>query len=343
MRSTLLLSFLGSAVSYGLLGTTKSLAIILLSRALVGLVKQTSTVTTALLTELTKDDEQARVKAFSTMGAITQFGWFVGPSIGSFLFRRIGFPGVAFISSMMFVVAYVMAFLFLSQSTKTAATAATATRQSLRKREVFSSVNSVLGPIILVLLYSFCQRATSSSSLHNYYESRYNIDSSDRGYIMSYSSLLGLFLQSFVLKKFFSIVSINNGTIFAATLYILSLLVEITSASSWAYLVLIIPMTSMGGGIMGVALKTMISKETPIENISTVLAALDIATSCIGVCNPIWRAFVFRKIGYFDSVDKTILKRWGNVQLGHWIFYLLVCLVLLKFKSKQTKKKRKEE
>ena len=178
MRSTLLLSFLGSAVSYGLLGTTKSITIILLSRALVGLVKQTSTVTTALLTELTKDDEQARVKAFSTMGAITQFGWFVGPSIGSFLFRRIGFPGVAFISSMMFVVAYVMAFLFLSQSTKTAATAATATRQSLRKREVFSSVNSVLGPIILVLLYSFCQRATSSSSLHNYYESRYNIDSS---------------------------------------------------------------------------------------------------------------------------------------------------------------------
>ena len=78
---------------------------------------------------------------------------------------------------------------------------------------------------------------------------------------MSYSSLLGLFLQSFVLKKFFSIVSINNGTIFAATLYILSLLVEITSASSWAYLVLIIPMTSMGGGIMGVALKTMVSDQ----------------------------------------------------------------------------------
>eukprot|EP00611_Tribonema_gayanum_P026751 TRINITY_DN6444_c0_g1_i5.p1 TRINITY_DN6444_c0_g1~~TRINITY_DN6444_c0_g1_i5.p1 ORF type:complete len:159 (-),score=57.89 TRINITY_DN6444_c0_g1_i5:537-1013(-) len=57
-RTILLVSFLGSAVSYWLVGVSHSFALLLLSRVVVGLVKQTMTVCTAMLAEHMHSSEE---------------------------------------------------------------------------------------------------------------------------------------------------------------------------------------------------------------------------------------------------------------------------------------------
>lgn len=52
-RDILLISFIGSSISYYLIGHSMSIHILFLSRILIGLVKQTITIATATITELT--------------------------------------------------------------------------------------------------------------------------------------------------------------------------------------------------------------------------------------------------------------------------------------------------
>ena len=65
-RSILLLSFVGSAVSYMLVGLTGNTYVLFGSRVLVGLVKQTMTVTTSTISELTAHDKESS----SRVGAV---------------------------------------------------------------------------------------------------------------------------------------------------------------------------------------------------------------------------------------------------------------------------------
>lgn len=84
-RSVLLLSFMGSCVSYGLVGLSSSLSMLLLGRIIVGLVKQTMTISTAIVSECTTAEN--RSKEISRLTASMTFAFIVGPSLGSLMYQ----------------------------------------------------------------------------------------------------------------------------------------------------------------------------------------------------------------------------------------------------------------
>jgi len=57
-KRVLLLSFAGAGLSYLLVGVADSLGLLVLSRVIVGLVKQTMTTSTALVTQLSDIEPQ---------------------------------------------------------------------------------------------------------------------------------------------------------------------------------------------------------------------------------------------------------------------------------------------
>eukprot|EP00752_Nemacystus_decipiens_P002470 g2326.t1 len=85
-RSVLLISFLGSAVSYGTIGLSTSLSMLLMGRVVVGLVKQTMTISTAIVSENTNPEN--RSAELSKLTAAMTFAFIVGPATGSFLYQR---------------------------------------------------------------------------------------------------------------------------------------------------------------------------------------------------------------------------------------------------------------
>ena len=75
----LLLSFAGAGLSYLLVGVADSLGLLVLSRVIVGLVKQTMTTSTALVTQLS--DSVGRTAALAKLGSATTLASVVGTSI----------------------------------------------------------------------------------------------------------------------------------------------------------------------------------------------------------------------------------------------------------------------
>ncbi|CAM9991060.1 unnamed protein product, partial [Discosporangium mesarthrocarpum] len=109
-KSVLLLSFLGSALSYGLVGMSSSLSMLLVGRVIVGLVKQTMTISTALISEHTTSE--TRSGELSQLTAAATFSFIVGPSCGSFLYQRSKIlPPM--VSSSLFLLNYIIALLLL--------------------------------------------------------------------------------------------------------------------------------------------------------------------------------------------------------------------------------------
>jgi len=83
-KTMLFLSFGGSALAY-LMITYGGFTALILSRILVGLVKQTMTVTTSLLTKCTTQEN--RTKYMGRLESSSTAAWILGPSIGALLFK----------------------------------------------------------------------------------------------------------------------------------------------------------------------------------------------------------------------------------------------------------------
>jgi MFS family permease len=86
-RSILMLSFIGSGVSYFIVGVSGSISMIFLSRIIVGLVKQTYQISTLIIITATNDDLVMRTRELSQLSAISSMSFLIGPSIGGIMYR----------------------------------------------------------------------------------------------------------------------------------------------------------------------------------------------------------------------------------------------------------------
>jgi MFS family permease len=83
-EAVLFLSFGGSALAY-LMITYGGFTALILSRIMVGLVKQTMTVTTSMLTQCTTKEN--RTKHMGRLESSSTAAWILGPSAGALLFK----------------------------------------------------------------------------------------------------------------------------------------------------------------------------------------------------------------------------------------------------------------
>lgn len=109
-RTLLLFSFIGSAISYALI-IHGGLYPLIVSRILVGLVKQTMTVTTTMMTQLTTTSNRA--KYMGRITAASTVAWIIGPSIGSLLYKNIDYRAPAYVACIMFLLNVVLVILWI--------------------------------------------------------------------------------------------------------------------------------------------------------------------------------------------------------------------------------------
>jgi MFS family permease len=87
-KNALLVSMLGSAISYAIVGVAHNVAFLVISRVLVGVVKQTVTLSTALAAEWVGKDERAA--AVARISAGVSLGWMSGQYIGGLASESFG-------------------------------------------------------------------------------------------------------------------------------------------------------------------------------------------------------------------------------------------------------------
>jgi MFS family permease len=84
-RSVLLLSIFGAAISYAMVGMATSIPILLLSRVVVGAVKQTMTVSKALAAMWSDDD--TRAASMGVMSSAATAAWVSGSAVTGFVYK----------------------------------------------------------------------------------------------------------------------------------------------------------------------------------------------------------------------------------------------------------------
>ena len=105
-KRTLLLSFAGAGISYGMVGFASTVETLVLSRIIVGLVKQTSTCSTALITKWSSDC--SRAQALGRLSSASTLAFLAGNALGGAISSRYGRRVPCLVAVCLFAISFVL-------------------------------------------------------------------------------------------------------------------------------------------------------------------------------------------------------------------------------------------
>jgi MFS transporter, DHA1 family, tetracycline resistance protein len=110
-RNLLLLSMLAASISYGMSGVATTLSLLILSRVPVGLFKQTVTISQAMISDYTSEEQ--RGKWLGYLSSVIDFGFIIGPTLTSVIIFTYNHQYVCLLSSFIFLFEIILILLFL--------------------------------------------------------------------------------------------------------------------------------------------------------------------------------------------------------------------------------------
>lgn len=298
-KTIFFLSFGGSAVAYAMI-VVGGFNLLIFSRVLVGLVKQTMTVTTSMLARITT--EENRAKYMGRLESSRTAAWIIGPSLGALLFKHVDQNAPAILASLLFVLNTILAAVLLRDDDDMTVMEPTDHAVCFKKkagtgflanlRSCFRSKS--LGVVIAsMLFFSWTTRATSYSGLGTYYEDMYGIEPHARGYIQSYQRVLGFVIQSLLIGPLLARVGGEHRAIcLSAVVLALATFCEMQQSIS-LFLIVLSPAISTTLTMMHVSLRSLLTREAPAESIFSIFAALDVLQNASAVTVPFYRTFLF--------------------------------------------------
>jgi hypothetical protein len=335
-KTILFVSFGGSAIAYAMIAFGGFHALII-SRILVGLVKQTMTVTTSMLTKCTT--ESNRAQSMGLLQSSATASWIVGPSAGAILFKYVDPRAPALLACALFLVNMILAMAWLKEDLdEDVKKNAQQPRKSdfwKNLKECFSS--QALGSVITAtLLFTWVNRATSYSSLGSYYEDMYGMEPHHRGYIQSYQQVLGFIIQSSLIGPLLSAMGGEQKAVcWSALLLASATFLELLRSMS-VFLVVLSPAIAVSTTMMNVSLRSLLTRVAPKDSIFSVFAALDVLQNASAVTVPFYRTYLFRVLGGSSGELHSSMEgdpdpiSWVISSGLHWFLASFVMVYLLR-------------
>jgi hypothetical protein len=350
-RNILLLSFLGSAVSYALV-VVGGLRSLIFSRVLVGLVKQTMTVSTGLLSCYTS--EQERGIFLGRLNASTTVSWIIGPTFGALLYKNVSPSAPCMAASCLLILNSVLAAVFLPRdddddvSTEEKSnknndkSKENGSRSSSRIRKYSSFVSNLktcftsfnLASIVIsTLLFGWIIRTTSYANMASFYEEKFGIEPYYRGYIKSYQQCLGFVIQSFFLPFLLSACGGEKRAVCIASMIMaLATLCEVY-ASFTIFAVWVCPLVAISVEMISISLQSLTTLEAyKLHSLGSVLAALDVLQNAVSVTVPFYRTFLFNFMANDMEAAMTgdpTPEVWLLSSFFHWVAFAIIVTCLL--------------
>lgn len=303
-RSMLLLSFMGSSIGYGLIGVSTSLSLLIVSRVVVGLVKQTLTISTALVTEHT--DESSRAGAIGNLSASAILSFTIGPILGSLAFQyHKALPPL--LSSSIFVVNSLLAVVLLPAENLTDAPQKEEKKSEETWRAKLSafgnditstcSSKQVLSVVAAKSMNGFLARSMDASQFIGYFEERWNVPSHVLGYVHSYSTFLMFIAQVYLVGKLATLFNENRLVLISIIVVACQYTIEAFCVSWTAYLVVALPLRLVSQTLLTTCLSSLFTKRVNSRDVGAALGAMGVLQSGIGIISPVYGGFLFQQLG----------------------------------------------
>ncbi len=280
-RPILLLSLLGTVISFALLAVATSLWLLFVARIIDGLSGGNISTARAYISDVT--DRKDRAKAFGLIGAAFGLGFIFGPALGGLL-GRLDYSAPAWAAAGLAALALAMTWVGLPESHRRRASAAVATPW----RELpHLLARPTIGTLLLVDFLYWASFAVYQTTFALFGKIRFGFGITEVGYILALAGVIGVIVQGglvgLVTRRFGEPRTLVSGLLLAA----LGLGAASLTHSVAAFVVAVVP-AAVGAALSQPALIALISHTASPEEqgrIQGVSGALESLGRTVG---PVW-------------------------------------------------------
>lgn len=264
-RPLLIVSIVGTVVSFVLLGAAQSLFVLFLSRVLDGVLGGNIALARAYITDVT--DEENRARGLGIIGAAFGIGFVIGPFMGGVLSSIGGYDFPAYVAAGLSLLNLIAVVLWLPESLTTEAKAKL--RNSPKTRFSFRMLVETLrqpcvGPLFHIRLVYALAFTLFQANFSLYAKNHLGLTAQTTSYVLAYVGLSAALVQGVVIGKLTDRFQ-ERPLIFTGTLIMAgALLIWAFVPNVWLLLVVLAPI-ALAGGILNTVLSSQLTKVVPPE------------------------------------------------------------------------------
>jgi multidrug resistance protein len=266
-RPILLLSLLGSTLSYFLFAFAQTLPLILLSRALAGLFAANISTAQAYIADVTP--AQDRAKGMGLIGAAFGIGFTLGPPLGGISTAKFGMSAPGLIAGTLCLLNLILAWFRLKESLPESIRTANRNRPSTGKRLAqWETLKRILhDPLLFLPVVSTFFATFAFSNLEQVFslliQTRFGLETESAAYrtgmVLMWSGILGAVIQGGLIRKWVPKYGEKRLLITGLLIQGFAMILFAHSPSYEAFFVTAVPL-ALGSGLINPTLAALVSK-----------------------------------------------------------------------------------
>lgn len=296
-RPIILISLLGSTISYLIFGLAPNYAWLLAARAFGGLFAANISAANAYIADVTKPEDRA--KGMGLIGAAFGIGFTLGPPLGGIASAKLGLAAPGMIAAAICGLNFLLAIFRLPESLPRELRAR-ASRRSLSPLNFGQLLEARRHPDLWFLLlgtffitFAFSNMEQTFSLL---FQTRFNLETGDAGYktgmVLMASSVLGAMVQGGFIRKLVPAYGERKLFMFGLVLNVIAMLAFPFGPNYSSYFLLTIPM-ALGSALINPCLSAMVSKSAAATEQGSVLGVASGLSSLARATGPFFGLLTF--------------------------------------------------
>ena len=292
-RPVLLLSILTSVASFLLFALANSFIMLLLSRMVAGMATEVG-VAQAYIADIT--EKKRRTTGMGRVGAAHGAGFIIGPALGGFL-SNYGFSAAGFAAAALALVNLGFAFFFLPEPrVNRDREGYTGKGLSFTQGLAKALSRPFMGSLLVILFIMRLAFSAFPVVMPLLAMSLFGLGSSDMSFFFVYIGLVQIVFQGFIVGRLST--TLGEGKLIAAGSVLMTLSVFLMAFfPNFAIFLILSTIMVSGTGMLGTAVPSLISKETPPEEQGGVLGVTQSISSTAGIPGPLIGGSVYEYAG----------------------------------------------
>ncbi len=294
-RPVLLVSQVGTLLSFLLMGFANSLPMLFAARLLDGISGGNISTAQAYISDVTPERDRAR--AFGLIGAAFGIGFIAGPALGGFLARDGNYAAPAFAAAAISLVTLLLTWTMLPESRPKERRNQVRTPRVLDIAAFREAIGEgQLGLLLLIFFVFNLAQAAFQSMFALFALARHEFGARETGYVLAYVGLLAVLLQGGaigpIVRRWGEQRVARAGLVCAAAGLLTS-----AWAPAWPLLLLTLAPLSVGLSLATPSLNSLLTRESSDGRYGRALGLSQSVAALARVLGPLLAGFAFRYLG----------------------------------------------
>lgn len=288
-RPIILLSLLGSTLSYLIFAFAQNFPVLFLSRVLAGIGAANIPTAQAYIADCTTTEHRA--KGMGLIGAAFGLGFIFGPAIGGFL-SQWGYRVPGLVAAGVCFIDFALAYFILPESLRSSSSGQVSRREVSWSKMQQSLRRPIVGVLLMLFFIATFALANVEATFALLSKVRYGYTEAQTGYIFAYMGVLMAIVQGGLIRPLVSKLG-ERTLITAGTLVSAIGLCVLPYCTNFWMLAIDLVVLSFGQGVSTPSITSLLSQSVAADEQGSILGVNQSLSSLARVLGPIWGGLMF--------------------------------------------------